>query len=300
MRATRLFAIALLFGMLRSAAAVEPSEILNVWPDQPPGKATELPAEADLTKDTDNLIAGRRLQRIGNVSTPTLAIYRPDPDKDTGAAVVICPGGGHHILAYDLEGTEVAEWLNSIGVTGIVLKYRVPARDPDRRWLAAVQDAQRAMSLVRSKAEDWKIDPARIGILGFSAGGETAGLTAIFEERQYDKIDDVDAVSSRPDFAVLIYAGGFAEKDNATLKPYVKVTSQTPPMFLVHAIDDPVPVANSLLLTGALKQANVPAELHVYSTGGHGYGLRRTEQPVTAWPDRCTAWLQESGLLKKE
>lgn len=300
MRATSLFAIALLFGMLRSATAVEPSETLNVWPDQPPGKAVELPAEADLTKDTDNLIAGRRLQRIGNVSTPTLAIYRPAPDKDTGAAVVICPGGGHHILAYDLEGTEVAEWLNSIGVTGIVLKYRVPARDPDRRWLAAVQDAQRAVSLVRSKSEEWKIDPARIGILGFSAGGETAGLTAIFEDRQYDKIDDVDTISSRPDFAVLIYAGGFAEKDNQSLKPYVKVTSQTPPMFLVHAIDDPVPVANSLLLTGALKQANVPAELHVYSTGGHGYGLRRTEQPVTAWPDRCTAWLQESGLLKKK
>lgn len=300
MRVSRLFAIALLFGMLRSTAAVEPSETLNVWPNQPPGKAAELPAEADLTKDTDNLIAGRRLQRIGNVSTPTLAIYRPDPDKDTGAAVVICPGGGHHILAYDLEGTEVAEWLNSIGVTGIVLKYRVPARDPDRRWLAAVQDAQRAVSLVRSKAEEWKIDPARIGILGFSAGGETAGLTAIFDERQYEKIDDVDAVSSRPDFAVLIYAGGFAEKDNTTLKPYVKVTSQTPPMFLVHAIDDPVPVANSLLLTGALKQANVPAELHVYSTGGHGYGLRRTDQPVTAWPDRCADWLQESGLLKKK
>ena len=181
-----------------------------------------------------------------------------------------------------------------------MLKYRVPARDPERRWLAAVQDAQRAMSLVRSKADEWKIDPARIGILGFSAGGETAGLTAIFEERQYDKIDDVDAVSSHTDFAVLVYAGGLTKKDNSALLPYVKVTSQTPPMFLVHAIDDPVPVANSLLLTAALKDANVPAELHVYSTGGHGYGLRRTEQPVTAWPDRCTDWLRESGYLEKK
>ncbi|MDZ4781886.1 MAG: alpha/beta hydrolase [Planctomycetia bacterium] len=281
------------------AAAVEPSATLNLWPGKPPGETKELPPEADTTKDSDNLIAGRRLQRIGNVSTPTLAIYRPAPELDTGASVVICPGGGHHILAYDLEGTEVAEWLNTIGVTGIVLKYRVPARDQDKRWLAAVQDGQRAVSLTRSNAEEWKLDPKRIGILGFSAGGETAGLTAILEERQYEAADDVDQVSSRPDFAVLIYAGGFAEKDSPTLKPYVKLTSNTPPMFLVHAIDDPVPVANSLLLTLGLKQAGVPAELHVYSTGGHGYGLRQTEQPVTHWADRCGEWLRESGLLKR-
>ncbi len=290
----------LLLAMTTSAArAEEPATTLNLWPGKPPGETKELPPEADTTKDTDNLIAGRRLQRIGNVSTPSLAIYRPAPDKDTGASVVICPGGGHHILAYDLEGTEVAEWLNTIGVTGIVLKYRVPARDQEKRWLAAVQDGQRAVSLTRSKAEEWKLDPKRIGILGFSAGGETAGLTAILEERQYEAVDDVDQVSSRPDFAVLIYAGGFAEKDSPTLKPYVKLTSNTPPMFLVHAIDDPVPVANSLLLTLGLKQANVPAELHVYSTGGHGYGLRKTEQPVTHWADRCGEWMRESGLLTR-
>jgi acetyl esterase/lipase len=276
----------LLLAFASSAARAEEPTTLNLWPGKPPGETKELPPEADTTKDSDNLIAGRRLQRIGNVSTPTLAIYRPAPDKDTGASVIICPGGGHHILAYDLEGTEVAEWLNTIGVTGIVLKYRVPARNQDKRWLAAVQDGQRAVSLTRSKAEEWKLDPKRIGILGFSAGGETAGLTAILEERQYEAVDDVDQISSRPDFAVLIYAGGFAEKDSPTLKPYVKLTSNTPPMFLVHAIDDPVPVANSLLLTLGLKQANVPAELHVYSTGGHGYGLRKTEQPVTHWADR--------------
>ncbi len=282
-----------------SASAAEPVT-LNLWSGKPPGETKELPPEGDLTKETDNLIAGRALLRIGNVSTPTLAVYRPAPEKDTGAAVVICPGGGHHILAYDLEGTEVAEWLNTIGVTGIVLKYRVPARHEDRRWLAAVQDAQRAVSLSRTKADEWKIDPARIGILGFSAGGETAGLTAIFEERQYDAVDDVDQTSARPDFAVLIYSGGFVEKEEAKLKPYVKLTSATPPMFLVHAVDDPVPVANSLLLTLALKEASVSAELHVYSTGGHGYGLRKTEQPVTSWPARCEEWLQESGWLKKK
>lgn len=296
---TRLPLVVLLLGLShQSLSAAEPALTLNLWPGKPPGETTELPTEVDTTKDTDNLIAGRRLQRIGNVSTPTLAIYRPAPEKDTGAAVIICPGGGHHILAYDLEGTEVAEWLNSIGVTGIVLKYRVPARDPERRWLAAVQDAQRAVSLTRSRAQEWKLDPARIGILGFSAGGETAGLTAIFEERQYEAADEVDQASARPNFAVLVYAGGFTEKDEPKLKPYVNVTSAAPPMLLVHAFDDPVPVANSLLLTLELKRAGVPAELHIYSAGGHGYGLRKTEQPVTDWPARCADWLRASGWLK--
>jgi len=298
MRTLSTLAMLLAFSCLRPAAAAEPSLTINIWPGQPPGETKELPPEADTTKDSDNLIAGRRLQRIGNVSTPTLAVFRPAPEKDTGAAVVICPGGGHHILAYDLEGTEVAEWLNSIGVTGIVLKYRVPARDPEKRWLAAVQDAQRSVSLTRSKAEEWKLDPKRLGILGFSAGGETAGLAAIFEERQYEPVDEVDQVSMRPDFAVLIYAAGFVEKDSTQLRDYVKLNSHTPPMFLVHAIDDPVPVANSLVLTLGLKQAGVPAELHVYSTGGHGYGLRQTEQPVTHWADRCGEWMRESGLLQ--
>ncbi len=298
MRTLSTLAVLMAFCCLRPAASAEPAVTLNVWPGKPPGVTKELPPEGDTTKESDNLIAGRRLQRIGNVSTPTLAVYRPAAEKDTGAAVVICPGGGHHILAYDLEGTEVAEWLNSIGVTGVVLKYRVPARDPEQRWRAAVQDAQRAVSLTRSKAEEWKLDAQRIGILGFSAGGETAGLAAIFEERQYEPVDEVDQVSTRPDFAVLVYAAGFVEKDSATLKDYVKLTSQTPPMFLVHAIDDPVPVANSLVLTLGLKQAGVPAELHVYSTGGHGYGLRKTEQPVTHWADRCGEWLRESRLLQ--
>lgn len=298
MRALTCLATILVLSCCASAYSADPSVKLNLWPAKPPGETKELPPEADTTKDTDNLIAGKRLIRLGNVSTPTLEVYRPAPEKDTGASVIICPGGGHHILAYDLEGTEVAEWLNSIGVTGIVLKYRVPARDPEKRWLAAVQDAQRAVSTVRSKAEEWKLDPQRIGILGFSAGGETAGLAAIFEDRQYDAEDEIDKASTRPDFAVLVYAAGFVERDNSTIKPYVKVTSSTPPMFLVHAADDPVPVANSLFLANELKKNDVPVELHVYSTGGHGYGLRRTEQPVTEWPDRCHAWLRESGWLK--
>lgn len=273
---------------------------LNVWPGKPPGETKELPPEADQTKPQDRLIAGRRIIKLGNVSTPQLTVYRPAKNKDTGAAVVICPGGGHHILAYDLEGTEVAEWLNEIGVTGIVLKYRVPFRDPEKRWLAAVQDAQRAISLVRSKAAEWKLDPKRIGILGFSAGGQVAGLASIFDEhRQYKPLDDVDKVASRPDFAVLIYPGGFEVQGQPKLRDEVQVTKQSPPMFFVHAFDDGVTALNTLLLATELKKVGVPAEVHVYATGGHGYGLRHVDgQPVTDWPKPCEAWLKTTGIIK--
>lgn len=284
-----------------SALAADPLT-LNLWPGKPPGETKPLPPEADQTKDTDRLIAGRRIIKLGNVSSPQIAVHRPSKDKDTGAAVVICPGGGHSILAYDLEGTEVAEWLNTLGVTGIVLKYRVPTRTPrDRRWLAAVQDAQRAMSLVRARAADWGIDPKRIGILGFSAGGETAALAAIFTERQYDAVDQIDAVSNRVDFAVLIYTGALAErgKEDQGLLPHVRVTKDSPPMFLAHAYDDGVSPLNSALLFIELKKANVPAELHIYAQGGHGYGLRETENPVTTWHHRCAEWMRRQGYLSK-
>lgn len=279
------------FLALTSIAEAGDPIVLNVWPETPPGETKQLPAEADQTKPEDKLIAGRRIIKLGNVSTPQIAVYQPPEDKRNGAAVVICPGGGHHILAYDLEGTEVAEWLNSQGITGIVLKYRVPFRDPDQRWKAAVQDAQRAMSLVRQHAADWNIDPNRIGICGFSAGGETAALTAILTERQYDAVDSTDQVSSRPDFAMLIYTAGVVKKDSTTLHDYIKVTKDTPPMFFAHAYDDRVSVHHPLALAGALKQAGVSAELHIYATGGHGYGLRPTDQPVTRWPEQAAKWL---------
>jgi acetyl esterase/lipase len=281
------------------AMAGEP-ETINVWPGKPPGEVKELPPEVDLTKPDDKPIAGRRIIKLGNVSTPQLAIYRPSTEKDTGAAVVICPGGGHHILAYDLEGTEVATWLNEIGVTGIVLKYRVPFRDPDKRWGAAVQDAQRAVSLVRSKAAEWKIDPKRVGMLGFSAGGQVTAMTSLFnEQRQYEPIDGVDKFSCRPDFAVLVYPGGLDEKGQPKLKDEVKVTKDAPPMFFVHAIDDPVTALNTLLLATELKKVGVSAEIHVYSAGGHGYGLRHVDgQPVTDWPKPCEVWLKSMRFIR--
>ena len=278
-----------------------PALTLDVWPGTPPGETKDLPPEADQTKDTDRLIAGRRIIKLGNVSRPQLAVFKPAKEKDTGAAVVICPGGGFNILAYDLEGTEVAEWLNSLGVTGIVLKYRVPARDPAKRWLAAVQDAQRAVSLVRGRAAEWGLDPNRIGILGFSAGGVTAAYTALSgADRHYAPLDRVDQIACRPDFALLIYTGGFVERGQTTLRSGVAVGPGTPPLFLVHAFDDGVPVENSLLLAAEVKKHGGSAEVHVYDTGGHGYGLRHVpELPVTTWPARAAEWLARRGLLRR-
>lgn len=291
----------LLLALTGPAIAAE-QQVINLWPGKPPGETKELPPEVDTTKPTDNLIAGRRLMRIGNVSTPSLTVYPAPADKATGTSIIICPGGGHHILAWDLEGTEVAEWLNSIGVTAFVLKYRVPSRalaKEEPRWRAAVQDAQRAMSLVRSRAKEFAINPERIGIMGFSAGGETALLAALFEERTYEHRDAAEEVSQRPAFAGLIYAAGAVNNETKAKQPYVKVSTNTPPMFIAHTFDDFVSVENPLLLFRELKQAGVSAELHIYSEGGHGYGLRETRQPITTWHHRMADWLRVQGWLKK-
>ncbi len=290
--------LAAVVAMSKFAFAGEPA-VYDLWPGKPPGETKDLPPEADQTKPEDRLIAGRRIIKLGNVSTPQIAIYRPPAEIDTGAAVVICPGGGHHILAYDLEGTEVAEWLNSLGVTGIVLKYRVPFRDPNQRWRAAVQDAQRAMSFVRARAVDWRLDPKRIGLLGFSAGGEVTALVSLLDERQYEPVDDVDQASSRPDFGILIYPGGLVDNATQQLREHVRVSKSAPPMFFVHAFDDNVSVLNSLLLAAELKRAGGAAEVHAYSSGGHGYGLRKVAgQPVTEWPKACEAWMKAQKLIK--
>ncbi len=241
------------------------------------------------------------VKRISNVTRPTLTVFRPAKEKDTGAAVVIAPGGGYNILAWDLEGTEVATWLNSIGVTGLVLKYRVPRRPgspKDQAPPQAQMDAQRAMSFVRSKAAEWHLDPKRIGMLGFSAGGHlTAWTSTNFDKRAYEPIDEVDKVSCRPDFTVLVYPAYLANKERDALVPEIRVTKQTPPMFFAHAWDDGVPAEGSILLFLALKKEKIPADLHVYATGGHGFGLRG-DKPCAKWPDRCAEWMKSQGFLK--
>jgi acetyl esterase/lipase len=272
---------------------------LALWPNGAPGAKPTLGPEIDTTTAKDNLIAGKPLIRLGNVSTPTLTVYTPQ-GKNTGAAVVVFPGGGYRILAIDLEGTEVCDWLNSAGITCVLVKYRVPDSGPYPKSSAALQDAQRALGIVRSHAAEWHIDPHRIGVLGFSAGAHlAAALSTHFDKRLYEPVDAADQISCRPDFAVIVYPGYLAleERDFAP-NPEIQVTDQTPPSFIVQAEDDPVHVENSTVYFLALKKAKVPAEMHLYAAGGHGYGLRPTELPITAWPKLVETWLRTIHVLE--
>lgn len=289
------------FSALSGTFAAEPAKTIGLWPNGAPGEKGNIGGERDMTKPSDELIAGRRVIRLGNVSNPTISIYHPPADKDTGAAVMVCPGGGYHILAMDLEGTEVCDWLNSMGVTGVLLKYRVPKREGLEKYAAPLQDAQRAMGLMRSRAKEWGIDPQRIGVLGFSAGGHlSAALSCNYERRSYPTVDGADSVSCRPDFAILIYPGGLVMKEKGDrIALELNITANTPPTFLAMAADDPVRMENAVFYTVALKNARVPVELHVYPTGGHGYGLRRTKELVTTWPDRAAEWMRSRGLLER-
>jgi acetyl esterase/lipase len=271
---------------------------LPLWPHGAPGAQPNPAPEADTTTATDRLIAGRPIIRLGNVSTPTITLYKPK-GKNTGAAIVVFPGGGYRILAIDLEGTEVCAWLNSEGITCVLLKYRVPDSGPYPKSSAALQDAQRALGMVRLHATEWHIDPNRLGVLGFSAGGHlVAALSTHYDHRLYDPVDAADVLSCRPDFAVLIYPGYLALADqNFAPNPEIHPTAQTPPSFILQAEDDPVHVENATTYFMELKNAKVPAELHIYAQGGHGYGLRPTELPVTHWPQLVETWLHTIHIL---
>lgn len=280
--------------------AEEKLKPIELWPAGAPGEKGDIGEERDVSKPNEGLVAGKPLIRLANVSHPTLTVYKPSADKDTGAAVVVCPGGGYSILALDLEGTEICEWLNSIGVTGILLKYRVPSRAGLEKHTAALQDAQRALGLVRHRSAEFSIDSSRIGILGFSAGGHlSAAASVIYDQRTYPKVDDADTVSCRPDFTVLVYPAYLTVKeDGDKISPELKLNQQTPPTFIVMAADDGVRVENALFYSLALKNAKVPVELHIYPTGGHGYGMRPTQEAVTTWPKRVEEWMRSLQLLK--
>ena len=270
---------------------------LPLWPHEAPGATASTAPEADTTSAKDNLVAGKRLVRLGHVSTPTLTVYAPKANN-TGAAVVVFPGGGYTILALDLEGTEVCDWLNAKGVTCVLVKYRVPGTGPYPKSSAALQDAQRAVGLVRSHAAEWHIDTHRIGVLGFSAGGHlAAAVSTNFNTRLYPPVDAADQLSCRPDFTVLIYPAYLVASGTA-LNSDIHVTAQTPPAFLLQAEDDTAaPVENSVAYYLALKQLKIPAEMHLYAAGGHGYGLRRTKLPVTEWTTQAERWLRTVGAL---
>jgi acetyl esterase/lipase len=284
-----------------AAACFGADPALPLWPKGAPGEKGDIGDEKDTTGATGALVGGQRVIRLGNVSVPTLTVYRPTKAKDTGAAVLVFPGGGYSILALDLEGTEICEWLNSIGVTGILVKYRVPARAGRPRWAAPLEDAQRALGMVRKRAGELGIDAKRIGVLGFSAGGHLAAAASTnFEARAYEPIDEADTVSSRPDYCLLIYPAYLTVKEEGDrVATELKITNTTPPTFLVQAEDDGVRVETSLFYYAALKNAKVPAEMHLYPTGGHGYGLRPAGKLITTWPQRAEEWMRSQGILGK-
>ena len=306
----RTIAVYLAIAAIAGAAPISPAqnyswpagsdrESFKIWPTAAPDPVPTTGPEADASTTKDNLIAGRPLVRLGNVSEPTLTIYKPK-GKNSGAAVVVFPGGGYSILAIDLEGTEVCQWLNKADITCALLKYRVPSTGPYPKSSAALQDAQRAVSLVRANAVKYQIDPKRIGVLGFSAGGHlAAAVSTHYDKRLYEPIDEADKVSCRPDFAVVVYPGYLADAEQSFLdKLDLHPTAQTPPTFIVQAEDDPVHIENSTIWFLALKQAKVPAELHIYSEGGHGYGLRpQAKWPVTTWPQSVETWLHTIHIL---
>jgi acetyl esterase/lipase len=292
-----LYALLLCPALLISAIAGE----IRLWPERPPGNEPELPAEKDLTKDSESSVGGRRLVRLGNVSNPTIAVYPAPAGKANGAAMLVCPGGGYSILALDLEGTEICERLNEMGITAILLKYRVPKRPGQEKHAAPLQDAQRAMGLIRKHAVEWKIDPKRVGVIGFSAGGHlAAALSNHSSERTYPPMDAIDELDSRPDFSVLIYPAYLAaEKDRSKVSPELTISTNTPQTFITMTQDDPLRVGQALTYAAALDAQKVPFELHIYPTGGHGYGLRKTKETVTTWPDRLQDWFIARGLDKK-
>jgi len=293
-----------------SAAPWQPSAghaQIPIWPATPPD-AKPMPGVEKLVT-VSHLVAGRPWLAAMDVALPTMTVYSPR-GKNTGAAVVVLPGGGFEVLAIDLEGTEVCDWLTPKGITCVLLKYRVPSEPYD--WhcdcrpdgletsTRSLEDVQRTIGLVRLHAGQWHIDPHKIGVLGFSAGGYLAAeISTKFRQRLYAPIDDADKQSARPDFAVLVYPGHLApgKTDGNTLNPNVPVTSQTPPTFLVQAEDDNVDGVNqSLTYYAALKNAGVPVEMHLFAQGGHAFGLRRTAFAITGWPRLVEAWLRTIGM----
>lgn len=293
------FCIGLSLVMLGTTLFAAPSPIA-LWPEKPPGEKGNLGEEKDITKPNDNIVAGKPVIRLGNVSNPTLTFYKAPADKDTGTTVLVCPGGAYHILAMDLEGTEVCEYFNSIGVNAALLKYRVPRREGLEKHAAPLQDAQRAMGYLRANAESLGIDPKRIGVIGFSAGAHLAASLCSTNERSYSAVDKTDELDAKPNFSILIYPAYLTVKEkNDAVAPEVAVTSKTPPTFIAMTQDDPIRVETALFYTLALKQAKVPVELHIYPKGGHGYGLRPSKDLVTTWPARVSDWLKNHGLLGK-
>ena len=289
----KLIPILSFFVVASLSSAAEPVT-LKLWPEGPPGKI------APISEATQKLIDSGKPSpsRVTNVSDPDITIFRPE--NPNGACVVVAPGGGYYFLSWIHEGTKVCEWLNSIGVTGVLLKYRTPTRDEPNPFEKPVADAQRAIGLIRHHATEWKIDPTRVGILGFSAGGNLLGhLSCDRVPRTYQFNPELDDAKG-PDFAVMVYGGGFLDKeDKSKFREGFSVPADAPPMFLIVAHDDKTNPVEMTKLYLEYKKLGLPAELHVFTKGGHGFGMRRDNHPANDWPERCAEWLGSMGYLNK-
>lgn len=286
MRVGRLLFAALLLAFTVERTAAVQEEIL-LWPNGAPGSEGKTASESLVTRPDG-------LRRVATIHKPSITVYLPPKGAATGAAVIVMPGGGHQYLSIENEGFAVAEWLSSHGIAGVVLKYRL-AREEGSAYTVekhALQDAQRAIRLVRSRAAQWNVDPERVGLMGFSAGGQLAHLASTrFDAGRSDGADAVERESSRPAFQALIYSG--------SVDAAGEVRSDTPPTFFCVALDDKGPARTSVELFQKLRDAGVTAELHVYSSGGHGFGMKNRPLPITAWPARFHDWMTERGFLTR-
>jgi len=286
----------LILALILGENTILASEPLDIWPELAPGESTRQVGETLSPRPGE----APPITRVGNVTRPTMSVHLAKPANGTG--VVILPGGGFARVVPDLEGTEAADWLNRHGVTAFVLSYRTTADAQSPGWIKPLQDAQRAMSFIRSRAPQWGIRKDRLGLLGFSAGGQVAArLLSDGEKRNYERLDEVDDVSYRPDFAILVYPWNMYDAKTDSLVAGTEVPKNCPPTFLVHTDDDRSSSLGAVLFYAGLKKHGIPAELHVYGNGGHGYGLRSVKNSqISSWPDNAAHWLGTRGFLKYE
>jgi len=281
----KLFTLILIMCSLTSFS--QKKEMIYLWPEKVPGEIKEKQPPVFAASENDKII------RYSEVTNPAVEVFLPDPAVKNGSAVIVCPGGGYQILAYDLEGTEIAAWLNRLGYTAFVLQYRIPDKKA-----GALQDVQRAIRIIRNNSKKWDIDAEKIGVMGFSAGGSlSARASTLFNKRTYTPVDKSDSLSCRPSFTMLIYPAYLDQGPNLTLTPELELSKEVPPVFIFQTADDPY--GNSaLVMAGALRNAKLLVELHLLNTGGHGYGLRPGKIAAETWPILAEKWLKTT--LKEE
>lgn len=282
-----------MIAIVHPSPAAEP-ETVKLWPEGAPSKMVP---KSEATTKLIQSYGGVNPNRLSDITDPTMTIYRPA--KPNGTAVIVAPGGGFMFLSYAHEGTQVCEWLNSLGVTAVLLKYRTPTRDEKEMYTLPVQDAQRAMGMIRHRARELGVDASKVGLLGFSAGGNLAGHAAWDRgARTYEQDKNLDDPRG-PDFLIFIYGGGFLDaKEKSKLREGFSVPKDAPPAFFLVAHDDKSNPLEATMLYQEYQKQKLSAEVHIYSKGGHGFGMRKGKDPILEWPARCAEWMKSQGLLE--